>query len=90
MAIRKVLTIKLEFNLAEHKNHSPRLRAAHEAAVSAAIEAARAELLDGSIASVTTHMSFDYRWIESAGSQIDESFDWEDASVAELVETGLA
>jgi hypothetical protein len=66
MAVPKVLTISLEFTLTERKNKTDRLKAAYQSAVDAAIEAARTELLEDSIESVDTSMSFEYRWIESS------------------------
>lgn len=66
MAVPKVLTVSLRFTLTGRKNQTERLKAAYNAAVGAAIEAAQAELLDDSIESVDASMSFEYRWIESS------------------------
>lgn len=77
MSTPKVLTITLEFEMSERKNHLTRIKAAYDAAVAAAIEAARPELLDDSLKSVTSRMTWDYRWAETSEKH-DISAEWED------------
>jgi hypothetical protein len=66
MATKKILTITVEFEVLERKTHFPRIKAAHEAAVNAAVEAVRGELLDGSVGDVKSRMTWDYRWADSS------------------------
>jgi hypothetical protein len=59
--MRKILTIILEFDLGDRKTHGSRLKGAYEAVRSEAIRAIERELLERSIAEVTTRMFYDYR-----------------------------
>ena len=78
MATPKVLEIKLEFTMGDRKIYSPRIKAAYEKAVEAAIDAAREELLDDSISSVHASMTWGYRWAQTTSDfDLDES-QWED------------
>jgi hypothetical protein len=82
VAVKKILTISLEIEVLERKTHFPRIKAAHEAAVNAAVDAVRAELLDGSMGDVSSRMTWDYRWADSstayAGGEEDDG--WEEES----------
>jgi hypothetical protein len=62
---RRVLTITLEFELVERKAYQPRLAAAYEAAVSAAVEAVNRELLARSVAGFKSRMCYDNRAFDS-------------------------
>ena len=85
MAVKKILTITLEVEVLERKTHFPRIKAAHESAVNAAVEAVRAELLDGSVGDVSSRMTWDYRWADSssayAGGEVDDGWETEGATV---------
>ncbi|MEU5833967.1 hypothetical protein ABZ820_09805 [Streptomyces diacarni] len=74
MSTRKVLTVTLEFDMGDRRIFGPRVKAAYEAAVSAAIEAAKGELLDGSVSTVTSRMTWDYRWAEATAQDTDVEF----------------
>ncbi|MCL2552756.1 MAG: hypothetical protein FWE75_11510, partial [Actinomycetia bacterium] len=83
MATKKILTITVEVEVLERRTRAARLKAAHEAAVNAAVEAVRGELLDGSVGDVKSRMTWDYRWADTsaqyAGDEeepwIDDAFD---------------
>lgn len=78
MATPKVLEIKLDFEMSDRKIYAPRIKAAYEKAVAAAIEAAREELLEDSISSVRASMTWGYRWAQTSSDfDLDES-QWED------------
>ena len=69
--MRKILTISLEFDLGDRKTHGSRLKDAYEAARSEAVKAVERELLEGSIAEVTTRMSYDYRHYSAIDKQAE-------------------
>ncbi|KAF4405526.1 hypothetical protein [Streptomyces lycii] len=75
MSTRKVLTVTLEFDMGDRKIYGPRVKAAYESAVSAAIKAAKAELLDGSVSTVSSRMTWDYRWAEATALDTDAKFE---------------
>ncbi|MFE0089516.1 hypothetical protein [Streptomyces sp. NPDC058991] len=75
MATQKILTVTLEFEMGDRKIHGPRIKAAYDAAVMAAIDAAKSELLDGSVSTVRSRMTFDYRWAD-ASAEYAEDADW--------------
>ncbi|MFI5855726.1 hypothetical protein [Streptomyces parvulus] len=66
----------LEFEMGERKIHAARIKAAYEAAVSDAIEAAKKELLDGSVTTVRSRMTWDYRWAETSAQYTDLDIEW--------------
>lgn len=76
MATPKVLTMTLEFEMGDRKIHAARIKAAYEAAVSASIEAAKKELLNGSVTTVRSRMTWDYRWAETAAQYTDLDVEW--------------
>ncbi|MFF7142739.1 hypothetical protein ACFZB5_16070 [Streptomyces nodosus] len=76
MSTPKVLTVTLEFEMGERKIHAARIKAAYEAAVSDAIEAAKKELLDGSVTTVRSRMTWDYRWAETSAQYTDLDVEW--------------
>jgi hypothetical protein len=76
MSTPKVMTVTLEFEMGDRKIHAARIKAACEAAVSAAIEAAKGELLDGSITTVRSRMTWDYRWAETSAQYTDVDVEW--------------
>ncbi|MFC8064541.1 hypothetical protein [Streptomyces sp. NPDC057293] len=76
MSTPKVLTVTLEFEMGERKIHAARIKAAYEAAVSDAIEAAKKELLDGSVTTVRSRMTWDYRWAETSAQYTDLDIEW--------------
>ncbi|MGW0788470.1 hypothetical protein ACWD04_09475 [Streptomyces sp. NPDC002911] len=78
MSTPKVLTVTLEFEMGDRKIHAPRVKAAYEAAVSAAIVAAKNELLDGSVNTVRSRMTWDYRWAETSAQYTDVDVEWSD------------
>ncbi|MBQ1113754.1 hypothetical protein [Streptomyces sp. C3-3] len=78
MSTPKVLTVTLEFEMGDRKIHAPRVKAAYEAAVSAAIDAAKNELLDGSVNTVRSRMTWDYRWAETSAQYTDVDVEWSD------------
>jgi hypothetical protein len=67
--LRKVMTITLEIELGDRKQHGDRLSAAYDAAVEAAVQAAEQQLLESSIEKVTTRMTWDYRFAEKASER---------------------
>jgi hypothetical protein len=62
---RRVLTITLEFEVVDRKAYQPRLAAAYDAAVSAAVKAVTRELLEGSVATYTSRMCYDTRTFDT-------------------------
>ncbi|MFI5522766.1 hypothetical protein [Streptomyces platensis] len=82
MATPKILTVTLEFEMGDKRIHAPRIKAAYEAAVSAAMEAAKGELLDGSVSAVRSRMTWDYRWAESSAQYVDVDVEWEEEAQA--------
>lgn len=78
MATPKVLTVTLEFEMGDRKIHAPRIKAAYEAAVTAAIEAAKQELLKGSVNTVRSRMTWDYRWAETSAQYTDMEVEWQE------------
>ncbi|MGW0211240.1 hypothetical protein ACWDZ8_37685 [Streptomyces sp. NPDC003233] len=76
MSTPKVLTITLEFEIGDRKIHAARIKSAYEAAVSAAIDAAKNELLDGSVNTVRSRMTWDYRWAETSAQYTDVDVEW--------------
>ncbi|MGI5352943.1 hypothetical protein ACQEU8_32900 [Streptomyces sp. CA-250714] len=82
MSTPKVLTVTLEFEMGERKIHTPRVKAAYEAAVSAAIEAAKNELLPGSVAAVNSRMTWAYRWADTSAQYKDVDAEWENTEEA--------
>ena len=69
VATPKVLTITLEFEIGEERIGTTRLRAAHRAAISAAINAVKAEIQAGNVAVVRHRVTWDYRWTDIAGQE---------------------
>lgn len=78
MATRKVLSLTIEFELSDRKTHTERLRAAHEKGFEAATEAVKAELLEGSVDKVTSHMTWSYRYLDETRVQGCEGLEAED------------
>ncbi|MBB3662447.1 3-deoxy-D-arabino-heptulosonate 7-phosphate (DAHP) synthase class II [Prauserella sediminis] len=79
MATRKVLTINIEFELADRKASPKRLNAVYDAAVKSATDAATRELLEGGVAEVRHRMTFDYRWADQTSTTpIGDYEDWAD------------
>ncbi|WP_327392563.1 hypothetical protein OG533_19730 [Streptomyces sp. NBC_01186] len=76
MSQTKILTVTLEFEMGDRKIYSPRIKAAYESAVSAAIEAAKDQLLDGSVNTVRSRMSWDYRFATAATEYTDLEVEW--------------
>jgi hypothetical protein len=74
--VRKIMTVTLEFDLGDRRMFPARLRAGSVAAASAATEALKQELLEGSIGTVRTRMSYDYRWAEASSEQPSDT-EWE-------------
>ncbi|MBK6042663.1 MULTISPECIES: hypothetical protein [Streptomyces] len=83
MTTKKILTVTLEFEMGDRKIHSPRIKAAHDAAVAAAIEAAKGELLEGSLSTVRSRMTFDYRWADASAEYAEMDVDWEEDETVE-------
>lgn len=83
MATQKILTVTLEFEMGDRKIHSPRIKAAYDAAVVAAIEAAKGELLEGSLSTVRSRMTFDYRWADASAEYAEMDIEWEEDEAAE-------
>jgi hypothetical protein len=81
------MTISLEFDLGDRKIYSARIKSGYDAAVSAATKAVQQELLEGSVATVRTRMSYEYRWAEITEERVsDEDFSTEtdiDGSIPE-------
>ncbi|MBB4931875.1 hypothetical protein F4561_002695 [Lipingzhangella halophila] len=83
MSTPKVLTVELEFEMGDRKIHGPRIKAAYDAAVAAAIEAAKKELLEGSISTVRHSMTWGYRWVQT-GSVVDvDEATWDEVDADE-------
>lgn len=79
MAVRKIMTINIEFELGDRKTHQARVQAVYAAAVAAATQAAEEQLLEGSVAEVRHRMTFDYRWAESASTTpVGSEVEWTD------------
>ncbi|MFD8386475.1 hypothetical protein ACFV2X_49615 [Streptomyces sp. NPDC059679] len=78
MATQKILTVTLEFEMGDRKIYGPRIKAAYDAAVPAAIEAAKAELLEGSVSTVRSRMTFDYRWTEATAEYAEMDGEWDE------------
>lgn len=90
MAIRKILTIKLEIEVNEKVTRHSRIRDTYGEVVAAAIEAARAHMPPDSIEQVTTQARWEYRhWdpepvimpkgeYEEIEDISDDDFEWED------------
>lgn len=79
MSTPKVLTVTLEFEMGDRKIHTPRVKAAYEAAVSAAIDAAKDELLPGSVATVSSRMTWAYRWADTSAQYKDVDAEWDES-----------
>ncbi len=62
--------------MGDRKIHAARIKAAYEAAVSAAMEVAKGELLDGSVTTVRSRMTWDYRWAEQSAHHTDVDVLW--------------
>jgi len=71
--VRKIMTITLEFDLGDRRIHQPRLKAGAIAATSAATAAVEKELLEDSVATVKSHMSYDYRYTEITEAQSESA-----------------
>ncbi|MDT0460845.1 hypothetical protein RM550_34870 [Streptomyces sp. DSM 41527] len=71
MATQKIMTVTLEFEMGDRVIRGQRITAAYEAAVSAAVEAAKAELSKGSVSTVRSRMTWDYRWAELSAQYSD-------------------
>jgi hypothetical protein len=69
MSTRKVLSINIEFELGDRKNGRVRLKEAHKAAVDAASGAVESALTPGSVGTVLSRMTYDYRWIAMTNEQ---------------------
>lgn len=82
MSTPKVLTITLEFEMGNRKIHTPRVKAAYEAAVNAAVDAAKSELLPGSVETVNSRMTWAYRWADTSAQYKDIDAEWEDVEEA--------
>ena len=81
MATPKVLMITLDIEVGESKTHATRIRAAYAAAVEAAVEAVKKELIPGSVDRVTSRMTWGYRFLETTTSHEDITIeDWEDGA----------
>lgn len=61
---RRVLTITLEFELAERKAYRPRLAAAYKAAVDAAAAAVFSQLLPGGVVGFKSRVCYDSRTLD--------------------------
>lgn len=61
MATRKILTITLEIEVNETRTHHDRIKKTYGEVVEAAMEAARANMPEGSIEQITTHARWEYR-----------------------------
>ncbi|GAA0473536.1 hypothetical protein [Streptomyces olivaceiscleroticus] len=61
MAKSKTMTVTIEFELGQRQNRWRRIDAAYQAAVKAAVGAAKAELLDGSVSTVRSRLTHGYR-----------------------------
>jgi hypothetical protein len=85
MTTPKVLTITLRFDIGERNTHLPRIKAASDAVVAAATEAAKKALLDGSVENVQATTTWDYRWAEFSetvpGATIDDSLTTDEVPV---------
>ncbi|WP_225804246.1 hypothetical protein [Streptomyces sp. NK15101] len=77
MAVQKIMTVTLEFEMGDRKIHGPRIKAAYDAAVVAAVEAAKGELLDGSVSAVRSRMTWDYRWADASAEYADAE-EWDE------------
>jgi hypothetical protein len=80
--VRKIMTVTMEFDLGDRRTHLARLKSGYEAAASAATAAVERELLEGSVATVRTRMSYDYRYFGVAAEQtesVDDEVEDEDA-----------
>lgn len=71
VATPKVLTITLEFEMGSKRVEVPRLRAAYQAAINAAVDAVRAEMQPGNVAAVHPRVTWAYRWTDKAGVEIE-------------------
>ncbi|MEV0115554.1 hypothetical protein AB0H77_20300 [Streptomyces sp. NPDC050844] len=59
--MRKFLTVTLDIELGNRKTHAGRIEAAHQAAVGAAVEAIKGELLEDSVERVKSRITWGYR-----------------------------
>ncbi|MFH8567187.1 hypothetical protein [Streptomyces sp. NPDC017993] len=71
----KFLTLTLEVELGDRRTHTGRVEAAHQAAVSAAVEAIKTELLEDAVERVQSRIIWGYRrgafdldYVEASGS----------------------
>lgn len=71
MATQKIMTVTLEFEMGDRVIRGQRITAAYEAAVNAAVEAAKTELSKGSVSTVRSRMTWDYRWAELSAQYSD-------------------
>ncbi|MFI8997972.1 hypothetical protein [Streptomyces sp. NPDC053542] len=65
------MTVTFEFEMSDRRINSQRIKGAYEAVVNAAVGAAKAELLDGSVSTVRSRMTWDYRWTEMSAQYAD-------------------
>ncbi|MCX4969080.1 hypothetical protein OHA98_30805 [Streptomyces sp. NBC_00654] len=79
----QILTVTFESEMGDRKIHSPRIKAAYDAAVAAAVEAAKGELLEGSLSTVLSRTTFDYRWAGASAEYAEMDVDWEEGDATE-------